>query len=133
MFEKVRILGVHWLLYTTSDAFGLVQTFNTVNVRKYTPILLDLRTVLLDQMTAESAKAGANTRDGAGAVDLYPFFHYFTWDTITRLTFGTEAKAQTTEEGKRLAQTFDKWQQNATGMYIGKLCVGTERVPGTIC
>lgn len=38
---------------------------------------------------------------------IWPFFIQF--DTITRLTFGSEVKAQTTAEGAALSAAFDRW------------------------
>lgn len=78
------------------------RTFTTVNVRRYTPILLDLRDVLLQELEK------ANNANPAG-FDLFVRFHAFTFDVITRLTFGSEIKAQTTEAGAKYSHKFDRW------------------------
>lgn len=82
------------------------RTFTTVNVRKYTPILIDLRNVLMDQLE----KYNKANPEG---FDLFDRFHNFTFDVITRLTFGSEVHAQTTEHGKELSHKFDRWLATA--------------------
>ncbi|KAI9003396.1 cytochrome P450 [Hyaloraphidium curvatum] len=104
------------------------RTFSTVNVRKYTPILLDLRSVLVDQL----GKAAAAHPDG---FDIYPFFHRFTFDTITRLVFGSEIGAQTTEEGAKYSSHFDSWLVQATIMGFLKAFFGKwtwKLIPGVV-
>lgn len=72
------------------------RTFTTVAVRKYTPILTDLRDIMIQQLE----KANKENPDG---FDAFPQFHRFTFDTITRLTFGAEVNAMTTKEGAELS------------------------------
>lgn len=94
------------------------RTFSTVNVRKYAPILLELRDIFMTQLE----KSAKSSKDGA--IDMYPFCHAYTFDVITRLTFGAEVKAQTTETGAHYAKSFEQWQENATVMFLINSLVG---------
>ncbi|KAI9004311.1 cytochrome P450 [Hyaloraphidium curvatum] len=85
------------------------RTFHTVSVRKYTPILLEQRDILL------SALEKANAENPAG-FDIYPLFHYYTFDMITKLVFGSAVSAQTTEAGAEYPRRFERWMTNATRM-----------------
>lgn len=56
------------------------RTFTTVSVRKYTPILLDLRNVLMEQLE----KANREHPEG---FDVFPLFHRFTVGCNWRLSY----------------------------------------------
>ncbi|KAI9028802.1 cytochrome P450 [Hyaloraphidium curvatum] len=87
------------------------RTFTTVAVRKYTPILLEIRSVLVDQL----AKANKENPDG---FDIFPYYHRFTFDTITRLVFGSEIRAQTEARGADYAKNFDLWLDSGALLQI---------------
>jgi hypothetical protein len=93
------------------------KTFSTVSVRKYTPILLDLRSVLVEQL------AKANLDNPAG-FDIFGYYHRFTFDVINRLTFGAELRAQTSEYGQRLAAQFDRWLGNSNIITLVRMMLG---------
>lgn len=99
--------------------------------------MLDLRNVLLEELDK------ANKANPAG-FDLFPRFHRFTFEcvesqfatsrcqltasllisTITRLTFGSEVKAMTTEHGADYSHRFDRWLTNASIMTVVNMMLG---------
>ncbi|KAI9000149.1 cytochrome P450 [Hyaloraphidium curvatum] len=93
------------------------RTFTTVSVRKYTPILLNLRNTFLEVLAKQNA-------DHPEGFDFFPRAHNLTFDVITRLTFGAEVKAQTTDVGREYSTRFDRWLSNASIMSLLILMLG---------
>ncbi|KAI9003792.1 cytochrome P450 [Hyaloraphidium curvatum] len=81
------------------------RTFTTPAVRGYVPILNDLR----DTFMGEIARAQKESSDGF--FDVQPYLMRFTFDTICRLSFGEDLKAQTTRDGRALLTAWEKWFQ----------------------
>lgn len=98
------------------------RTFSTVNVRKLMPIMIDLRDILMTQLEK-------GTKEHPEGIDLYSYFHAFTFDMITRLAFGAQVNAQTTETGMHYAKQFEKWQENATVMFLIRSLAGKWAFP----
>jgi hypothetical protein len=94
------------------------RTFTTPAVRRYAPILLELRNVLTSQLASVASQYPKG-------LDIFPFFHTFAFDVITRLTFGSEIRAQTTKQGAEYPKTFERWQLNTNKVSMTTFAFGS--------
>lgn len=81
------------------------RTFTTPAVRSYVPLLNHLRDIFMGQVE----KTSQTSPDGF--FDIQPLLSRFTFDTICRLSFGEDINAQTTPEGVKLLDAWEKWFQ----------------------